>query len=418
MARLYSSGISVALLITTAACLPVLSNQVSPEPTCGPADGFTILLFYLVNYGAHALTVFHKPGEKFGTNCFYSLLGLLLPFSGVFRACMSIAFGFLSPKNDLRRALNAGALCEVTRDDDGFTPNDRKIHGCIHLPPGYKFKVITEDIEFADVVNRSDNLSCTTSRLQSLIAIVQLVYSGVTLYHTRGNQIQIYGYAAYGLTVISYSVMSFVNLIANLVTPNYPALFMIRTPTMSAAEADPDHGVFDGVVADITNERRTGNRRTCSSPALALALILAVLAMITPYVLMGALTKFQSNSSTTVQRAWIMIWLVFGQLYGVGSVGVYMTNDLDEDVRFVLQMFGLLAWSDYAGFAATWLIGLTSRLPLFPKMIKYVVVWIELFDLMSRTKIIAKTSALAPGVAAIGGFVVVGQMLVVNGNCS
>jgi hypothetical protein len=40
---------------------------------------------------------------------------------------------------------------------------------------------------------------------KAIIAVVQLIYATTTLYQARGNQVTIYGYAAFGLTVVSYA---------------------------------------------------------------------------------------------------------------------------------------------------------------------------------------------------------------------
>jgi len=47
-------------------------------------------------------------------------------------------------------------------------------------------------------------------------------------------------------TVVPYAVMSIVNLIANMLVPHYPTLYMVRTPTMDQAEEAG--GQFEGVV--------------------------------------------------------------------------------------------------------------------------------------------------------------------------
>lgn len=52
--------------------------------------------------------------------------------------------------------------------------------------------------------------------------MVQIVFGMSTLYRTKGNQIERYGYAAYGLTVTPYALMSILNLAGNLMRPDYP----------------------------------------------------------------------------------------------------------------------------------------------------------------------------------------------------
>ena len=66
-------------------------------------------------------------------------------------------------------------------------------------------------------------------------SIVQLVLSSVTIYRSRGSQLDQYGYAAFGLTVIPYTFMSLVNFIYVGVVGEYAALTILRTPTMEEA---------------------------------------------------------------------------------------------------------------------------------------------------------------------------------------
>jgi len=71
----------------------------------------------------------------------------------------------------------------------------------------------------------------------------------MTLYQSRGNQINIYGYAAFGLTVVPYAIISLVNLFSALVTPEYPALFMVGSDIMD--EAIRHGATFYGVVGRL-----------------------------------------------------------------------------------------------------------------------------------------------------------------------
>lgn len=84
---------------------------------------------------------------------------------------------------------------------------------------------------------------------KAIIAIIQLIYAITTLYKSRGDQIAVYGYAAFGLTVIPYALMSFVNLVSGLVTPEYSALFMVGSDVMD--EAIRRGAKFDGVVGRL-----------------------------------------------------------------------------------------------------------------------------------------------------------------------
>ncbi|RYP63526.1 hypothetical protein DL771_009222 [Monosporascus sp. 5C6A] len=69
--------------------------------------------------------------------------------------------------------------------------------------------------------------------LKLFISLIQAIWAVTTIYRARGDQIQQYGYAAFGLTVAPYAFMSVMNTLANMLTPDYPSMFLIRTPTMN-----------------------------------------------------------------------------------------------------------------------------------------------------------------------------------------
>jgi len=73
-----------------------------------------------------------------------------------------------------------------------------------------------------------------------IVAVVQTVSSCIAFYKSRGYQVDRYGYAAFGLTILPYTVMSIVNLIGNLLTPDYPTLYLVRSPEMAEAEAEAE----------------------------------------------------------------------------------------------------------------------------------------------------------------------------------
>ena len=79
-------------------------------------------------------------------------------------------------------------------------------------------------------------LSSSFNLIKGIAAILQLLYTSITLYHTSGGQVNKYGFAAPGLTVIPYAVMSFLNLMANLLTPHYPTMYLVRSEVMEEAE--------------------------------------------------------------------------------------------------------------------------------------------------------------------------------------
>lgn len=152
------------------------------------------------------------------------------------------------------------------------TGNDRTVHGSYELPDGYELRCAPSDIEVEpcsdpqigsnSTPNASSNSSSKTPMIaysnsvtKCAVAIAQTVYAAITLYRTRGNQIRVYGYAAFGLTVTPYIIMSLLNLLGQLITPEYPTRFLIHTPEMD--EAIQRHGChFNGIVGKVKNPKK------------------------------------------------------------------------------------------------------------------------------------------------------------------
>ena len=180
--------------------------------------------------------------------------------------------------------------------DSVFSPSsnwdaigDYRVHGVCMLPPGYALCIISPTVvvrEIGDVsilarspepvainghaqatgvndqhrslfrlseqVNKSPTikLSSNLNIPKALIAIFQFIYASVTLYKTKGDQIERYGFAAFGLTVIPYLIMTLVNLVGNVITPEYPKAYLVHSAIMD--EAKQCSGArFEGIVGTI-----------------------------------------------------------------------------------------------------------------------------------------------------------------------
>lgn len=133
----------------------------------------------------------------------------------------------------------------------------RKVHGICQLPQGYALSTVPPNARLIgpdeDQHNRKstatswyvhfittpfskwlrrptfslgDPAQCTSALSSNynlpngLIAIFQTLYASATLYQTQGDQIERYGYAAFGLTVAPYVVTSIVNLASTMLSPN------------------------------------------------------------------------------------------------------------------------------------------------------------------------------------------------------
>jgi hypothetical protein len=105
------------------------------------------------------------------------------------------------------------------------------------LVPKYADFVPVEGQDEGEEEPASIVVSCNYSLVKILLALGQAIFAAVTLYNTRGDQIVQYGYAAFGLTVAPYAVMSILNLIGNCFCPEYPTAYLVESSVMNEARA-------------------------------------------------------------------------------------------------------------------------------------------------------------------------------------
>jgi hypothetical protein len=95
-----------------------------------------------------------------------------------------------------------------------------------------------------------------------LTSVVQLVLSCITIYRSRGSQLDQYGYAAFGLSVFPYAVMSFINLLFAGVLGEYPCLYILRTGILDEAkQCGPSVSSEIGVLGETTTDEKVRVRR-------------------------------------------------------------------------------------------------------------------------------------------------------------
>jgi len=220
------------------------------------------------------------------------------------------------------------------------------VHGKHTLPEGYCFRVVapgapikfpadTAHVMQPKLVIRKTFLSSTYSATKPVISLVQAIWATVTLYRARGNQIDEYGYAVFGLTVAPYAWMSVVNIIATLWSSTYPALFVIRTPIMDEAEAAG--GSFNcELLVDLGESKKDFARSRAYRDywARSLALFFALI----PLIIVGCLSRFAARSSTPLQRGFTMSWLVVGTTGGWGE----LYNILDNILLNIVPMLSAI----------------------------------------------------------------------------
>lgn len=203
-------------------------------------------------------------------------------------------------------------------------PKNRKFYGWVELPKGDSYELVevpagtplkaygaTED--FFDPRFR---IGVSYSVPKILIGFFQAILAIRTLYQAQGDQLDLYGYAAFGLSVAPYAFMSITNILASLATPEYPTMFLVHTPDLD--NACRDGGKFVGILAAVDIDKGITLAEKIKTRTDGGALLVCVLGFIfisTPIAIVGGLSKFQLGSiSTTADRGWLMSWLVSGSL--------------------------------------------------------------------------------------------------------
>ena len=96
----------------------------------------------------------------------------------------------------------------------------------------------------------SDEITASHSLGKNVAAIVQIVATAYTLYQIKGDQFERFGWTAFGLTVVPYLLMALINLLGNLLTPNYEAMYLVSSNVSDEAAKRPG-GRFEGMVARV-----------------------------------------------------------------------------------------------------------------------------------------------------------------------
>lgn len=108
---------------------------------CIPARWTTVARFFVLNYAAHAFTIWSRPGEATIEKIFAMALAFFFPVSGLGRGIDAIyrhasfhcghgllkgLFGFGSNDYEIHKAARAGALAIVAREQIGLDHKHRQ----------------------------------------------------------------------------------------------------------------------------------------------------------------------------------------------------------------------------------------------------------------------------------------------------
>lgn len=132
----------------------------------------------------------------------------------------------------------------------------RNIQGECRLPEGYSVATLPSNATIASSSHQDLNnvtISCSHSIPKVVVAIVQATYAIITVYRAQGDQIDRFGYAAFGFTVLPYIVMSLMNLLSALLLPDYPTLYIVRS--LESDEATLLGGTVDGAIGRLVQRK-------------------------------------------------------------------------------------------------------------------------------------------------------------------
>ena len=152
-----------------------------------------------------------------------------------------------------------------------------KIQGLCEMPAGYALSYVPGDIKVyqryhALVAENSSNetkQSPSQTRIASakdfpriLFSLTQTISGGYALFKAQGSQIERYGFAAFGLTVVPYIVISIINFVGALLTSEYETVFLVHSSIMD--EMISRGGIVDGVVGTIDIPTENGHESPLS----------------------------------------------------------------------------------------------------------------------------------------------------------
>jgi len=152
-------------------------------------------------------------------------------------------------------------------------------------------------------------------------------------------------------------MMSLLNLLGNLLCPQYSAIYLVRSQAMTGAERDPSGaGLFEAVVGTLVEdeiqakEAQRRDIRTLSRSSLVNWQILGRRALQLPLLWLPTgvsvaitygLSHFQRGSSTYGQRLATMAWLGFGSFFGV-LAGEDLVRDGPRREIYLVYIFNTL----------------------------------------------------------------------------
>jgi hypothetical protein len=135
------------------------------------------------------------------------------------------------------------------------------LQGETSLPKGYFWSKprVTQMDALASHTLKREGIQVGRSKnvIKGFASVVQLIFASITLYRARGSQLERYGYAAFGLSVFPYALMSLVNLVVVAIVGEYTTLFVLRTAILE--EAKRCGGTISGEVGTLPEVTQSAN---------------------------------------------------------------------------------------------------------------------------------------------------------------
>jgi hypothetical protein len=135
--HLFRSYIIFAFLLPSSIALPLLSPPATVH--CVLTTWKDVLVFFLINYVAHAATAPSPPGAGWSGGFLWRFISLLWPFAGLSRAAILILSDCRFGDNELGKAISVGALTVVARTELWEPPDEcGEDLVCASLPEQFK----------------------------------------------------------------------------------------------------------------------------------------------------------------------------------------------------------------------------------------------------------------------------------------
>ena len=271
-----------------------------------------------------------------------------------------------------------------------------------------------------DIHSPSTQLSSVNNLAKGIIAIFQTIYASFTLYNARGDQIQHYGYTAFGLTVVPYICMSIINLASTVLTPDYPTMYLVESEAME--EAKKRQGAkFEGVVGRI---------RTTSPSEELFKIVKFDFSSDEKIVVLasesdGVFTEFDREAEMYVGKFKGKSWLTDANSIPSRRPVRFIHQNSDLPPTSWRQDSLLSLPTTCASFALALIpLAVNGALSYLkpqqstPAQRVWIMAWLALGIISDRVNQVSVLVLLLWSVPAIGGFVVVSQMIIHYGSCN